>query len=112
MADQFTFTQKRIEELASPSEGRMEYADTAQSKLRIRVTATGNKSFIVLTKDTTGSARRITLGQWPEMNVDRARKEAVKVLGQILSGTDPIAEKRKIKAESQTLGELLIRYLG
>ena len=77
----------------------------------IRVTATGNKSFIVLTKDTTGSARRITLGQWPEMNVDRARKEAVKVLGQILSGTDPIAEKRKIKAESQTLGELLIRYL-
>ena len=37
MADQFTFTQKRIEELASPSEGRMEYADTAQSKLRIPV---------------------------------------------------------------------------
>lgn len=111
MSDQFRFTQKRIRDLAPPAEGRAEYVDTDQPKLRVRVTSSGHKSFAVLTKDRAGEARRITLGSWPTMSVETAREEAGKVLGKILNGIDPVAEKRKVRAESMTLGELLSRYL-
>lgn len=111
MSEQFPFTQKRIKDLVPPAEGRMEYVDTDQPKLRVRVTVTGHKSFAVLTKDKVGEARRITLGSWPTMSVETARKEAGKALGKVLDGIDPIAEKRKVKAESRTLSNLLAHYL-
>lgn len=107
----FRFTQRRIEQLPAPEAGRTEYADVDQPKLRVRVTSTGHRSFILLHKDMAGRVRRVTLGAFPEMGVDLARKEAARALAQYLSGGDPIQAKRQAKAESLTLENLLERYL-
>lgn len=107
----FRFTQRRIEQLPTPEAGRMEWADLDQPKLRLRITPTGHRSFILLHKDMAGRVRRVTLGAFPEMGVDLARKEAARALAQYLSGGDPIQAKRQAKAESLSLEDLLGRYI-
>jgi hypothetical protein len=70
------FTQDRIRGLPRPEKGRVDYYDGGRPKLTCRVSDTGNKSFVVLKKTTNGKAQRITLGRFPDMTVDAARKKA------------------------------------
>lgn len=111
MAESFTFTQRRVEQAPVPETGRIEYADSVQPKLRLRVTATGHRSFILLHKDLGGTVRRLTLGSFPAMGVVAARKAAAKALAEYLDGGDPMEAKRKAKVEALTLGQLLDRYI-
>jgi len=69
MADNFNFTQQRIEKLPIPEKDRKDYYDTEVSKWICRVSASGNKSFCVLKRMTTGKLQRVTLGKWPDMSV-------------------------------------------
>lgn len=62
----------------------------------VRVTSGGTKAFFV-EKLIKNKLSRITLGRYPELTVEIARKEAQKLLGQIATGIDPIAEKRAEK---------------
>ncbi len=48
--------------------------------------------------------RRITIGKFGALTAELARKEAQKIIGQIATGTDPIAEKRSHKVKLVTLG--------
>lgn len=111
MAESFSFTQRRVEQAPAPTTGRVEYADTVQPKLRLRVTATGHRSFILSYKDRGGAARRITLGSFPSMGVDAARKAAAVALAEYHKGGDPMEAKRKAKAEAATLAHLLDGYI-
>ena len=118
MDKRFIFTQARIRSIKPPEKGvgakhtvRDEYYDTTQPKLALRVSDSGNKSFIVLKKDQSGVSKRITIGRFPDFSVDQARKAAGKILEEVNSGIDPILEKRKMRARSQTLQELLDAYI-
>ncbi|MGO1247837.1 MAG: tyrosine-type recombinase/integrase [Oceanisphaera sp.] len=95
----FNFTKKQIEELSLPLKGRHEYADTKIDGLRLRVTVTGRKSFCVVRKRE-GRFIRSTLGYWPDMTVDTARRLALETLQNIAaSGMNPNdiqREKEKI----------------
>ena len=112
MADNFNFTQQRIEKLPTPEKDRKDYYDTEVSKLICRVSASGNKSFCVLKRMTTGKLQRVTLGKWPDMSVAEARKEAANALSVLAKGIKPIEEKRKQRLRGITLQELLDKYLS
>jgi integrase len=112
MAGNFNFTQQRIEKLPTPEKDRKDYYDTEVSKLICRVSASGNKSFCVLKRMTTGKLQRVTLGKWPDMSVAEARKEATNALSVLAKGIKPIEEKRKQRLRGITLQELLNKYLA
>jgi len=111
MDKKFNFTQARIKELSAPDKGRLDYSDTEISKLVCRVSATGNKSFIV-TKRVDGKLKNVTIGKFPDVSVTEARKQAQLILTELNSGLDPTAAKRKNKIEQTHLGDVLEMYLA
>lgn len=80
------------------------YRDDLLKGFAVRVTETGVKSFIVETR-VNGRTRRATLGKYPALTAEHARKLAAERLGAIASGRDPDAEKREAMARAVTLAE-------
>lgn len=111
MDKKFLFTHERLSKLPIPETGRIEYFDTKQQKLRLRVTSTGLISFAVV-KRLNNKPKRVTIGTWPEVSIAKAREEAIKILDKIRQGIDPVEDKRKQKRESTTLVEVLEQYLS
>jgi integrase len=107
LVEQFKFTEARIRDQL-PGEKRIEVKDT-EVRLTLRITPKGIKTFYVVRK-VKGRTERIRLGQWPEMSVDDARKEAAKAHVGIDGGKNP-AEIRRELAEELTFGELWLLYL-
>jgi len=111
MDKRFNFTQARIKELPAPDKGRVDYSDSEITKLVCRVSHTGNKSFLV-TKRANGKLQNVTIGKFPDVSVTLARKNAQKILNDLNAGINPIAEKRKRKAEKTALVDVLEQYLS
>ena len=111
MDKKFLFTHERLGKLPLPESGRVEYFDTKQQKLRLRVTAGGVKSFAVV-KKVNDKPKRVTIGRWPELSIAKARDEAIKILDELRQGIDPIKEKQKHKAEQTSLVDVLELYLS
>ena len=85
MERQFNFTKQAIEELPVP-DSRIEYRDEKIPELRLRVTASGIKSFSVFKRVSGGSPVRITLGKYPNLSPVRARTLALKQLADLSDG--------------------------
>jgi len=111
MPEKFKFTQKRIDDLPPPEKGRKDYYDTDIKSLSCRVSSTGNKSFSVTKRLTSGTLQRVTIGKYPAISVDTARKIAIESISQITSGVNLNEEKRKKRYKAITLIELLEIYL-
>lgn len=77
----------------------------------LRVTSGGVKSFIV-EKRIFGKVKRITIGRYGNITVEQARKEAMKFLGEVATGHDPIAEKKAKSVKRITLEEAFEDYLN
>ena len=93
--------------------GRTEQKRYYDDKLKgfgVRVTSGGTKSFFV-EKLIHGKLKRITLGQYPAITTEQARKEAQKIIGQIATGRDPISEKQAAKVKGITLKQVCEDYL-
>ncbi|WP_409017819.1 integrase family protein [Azospirillum sp. BE72] len=58
----------------------------------------GKKAFILKFRTEDGAQRRMTLGAWPVLTVDDARRKAKGALGAASEGRDPAAEKQERKA--------------
>lgn len=86
------------------------YYDDKMKGFGVRVTSGGTKAFFV-EKLIKRKLCRITLGRYPELSVEMARNEAQKILGQIATGIDPLAEKRAAKMREVTLNEVFTDYL-
>ncbi len=86
------------------------YRDAELKGFALRVTASGTKSFVV-EKNIGNKVRRITLGKYGALTAEQARKEAQKIIGQIASGGDPIADKRADKMRGVTLNEVFHDYI-
>lgn len=76
----------------------------------VRVTSGGTKAFFVK-KLIKRKLCRITLGRYPELTVEMARKEGQKLLGQIATGIDPVAEKRAERMREITLNAVFNDYI-
>ncbi len=87
------------------------YYDDTMKGFGVRVTSGGTKAFFV-EKLVNGKLRRMTIGRYPEITVEQARKEAQKLLGKIATGIDPVAEKNEKKAKAVTLKNVFADYLN
>ncbi|HJV25324.1 MAG TPA: tyrosine-type recombinase/integrase [Aromatoleum sp.] len=104
MANKFKFTKGAIQALESPPVGiRLTVYDTEVPKLALRVTHAGTRTFYVVKRAGT-SMVWVKLGTFPEMTVERARGEAVKLLAEFASGTNPAEARRAFKAELTVSG--------
>nr|WP_223217310.1 site-specific integrase [Rhizobium cauense] len=101
-----------------PEKGkRLEFRDTEERGLVLRVTETGNKSWSMRYDAPDGTMRRKTY-QYPETGLGRARELIRKLRGQVTEGRDVIAEERKAKADAkadaarETLADVATSYFA
>ena len=109
-SSRFSFTKEKIADLPSPAKGRFTYHDQKMRGLQLRVSSTGVKSFSVFRRVKGGEAGRVTLGKFPAMTVEQARKEASKIIAEFENGANPAAAKRTVRGEP-TLQEVFDDYL-
>ena len=112
MSTVINFTKANLESLPipAPNSGRTEYQDGKTPGLKIRVTANNVKTFCVLKRVKGGSPLRTTLGRFPEMSIEQARRQAAVILAEIAEGGNPAEVKRALKAEL-TFAEMFNLYL-
>ena len=111
MAERLNFTKKGIEDLPPADPGKRTYFhDTRVNGLLVSVTSSGVKSFQVYRK-VNNKPVRVTLGRFPDMTIDQARRQAQAALSRLADGVNPNAEKKAERARSVTLGEVFADYL-
>jgi integrase len=103
-------TKSYIDKLAVPVSGQAFYRDPLFTGFAVRVTAQGAKSFI-LERRVNHKVKRITLGRYPDLTVEQARKEAQKLIGKIAIGIDPVAETKVNIQRASTLQDVFNDYL-
>jgi integrase len=78
----------------------------------IRRQAGRDVSFVLLYRTQEGRTRRFTIGKaGSPWTPDTARAEAVRLLGRVVNGADPAADKRE-RRHARTVGELCAQYLA
>lgn len=106
-----SFSKERLTALPLPEAGkRATYHDTKIQGLQLRVSSTGVKTFSVYRRMKGGKIERVTLGRFPAMTVEQARKQAVTINAEIESGSNPAAVRRSIREEPtfiETLADML-----
>ncbi len=94
-------TKTSVERIPTPEKTAFHWDDKLPG-FGIRVTPTGVKSFIIQ-KRIKGKDKRITVGRFGALTVEQARKQAQKLIGQIATGGDPVADKQRHRLEAVTL---------
>ena len=108
--NRFNFTKATLEALRVPPVGkRAYYYDTKMRGLGISITSNGVRSFIVYRK-INGKPERITLGRFPDLSIEQARRKAETINAAIAQGENPNDQRRADRAE-MTLEELFTEYL-
>ena len=108
---QLNFTKKSLEGLPVPEKGkRSYYHDTKCRGLTICIYASGKRTFQLYRK-IHGKPERITLGHFPDMTVENARKKAQIVNAEIADGKNPNDARRALR-EEMTLRELHDKFIN
>lgn len=89
--------------------------DTVVTGFGLRCSVGGGKSFVLVYRPQGlgrgGASRTLTLGRWPELGVEAARKAARAKIGEIAHGKDPAVSLREGRHTSRsTLGATLNAY--
>lgn len=108
METKFNFTKVALDNLPIPPAGkRSTFHDIKATGLQLRVTSGGVKTFSLFRRTKGGSPERITLGRYPDMTIEQARKQAAQHNLAIESGANPAQAKRKARQSAD--GELTLR---
>jgi integrase len=99
-----------IETLPTPTDKPAFHRDDDLKGFGLKVFTSGTKTFF-LEKKINGKSKRLTIGGYGELTAEQARKQAVKLSGQIASGGDPVADKAEKKLEAKTLSQVMADYL-
>jgi len=111
MGKQFNFTKAALDALPLPDAGnRLVCHDTKTTGLQIRVSSSGVKTFSLYRRVKGGSPERVTLGRYPEMSIEQARRKSAEINAAIEFGANPAEVKRAHKGEL-TFGDLFKQYL-
>src|SRR5262245_6317999 len=107
-------TDRRIATLRPDPTRRLEVNDDKVPGLALRITSGGIKSWAVryrLEGGRKGRLRRLTLGTYPTVTLEKARKAARVALGHVAAThTDPATTKQAAR-QGETFGELAAEYL-
>jgi integrase len=110
---EINFTKDNIESLPLPATGRVTYHDKHKlaAGLQLRIASTGVKTFGVFRRVRGGQPELVTLGRFPDMTIDQARRQAALINSAIADGANPAAVKRAHKAE-KTFAHLFDEYIA
>jgi integrase len=103
-----------VRSIATPSRGRLEYADVRSVGLSFRVTAAGARSWCFRFRDPhTGRSSRLGLGPYPAVSLSTARELADAQRKLVATGNNPVEIRRRsrIEAPQRTFASLAARYL-
>src|SRR3954452_830452 len=89
-----TAISRAIREVVASGE-RRDLADAGCPGLRLRLTPSGGKSWVLACRDRLGRMRRFPLGTFPGMGVSEARVEARMMHAKVKAGADPVADRRR-----------------
>ncbi len=110
-AQKIKFTDKTLAALPPPESGRAEYIDTELAGLRLRVSATGIKTFCLYRRVKGGDPERVTIGRFPDdLKTEGARAKAAQLNGAIAGGANPAEVKRAHKGEP-TFADLFAEFM-
>ena len=109
MTDSIILTKKIIDSTPLPTKGRTVLHDAKVPGLVVRVTPAGSKSFLIY-RWHDGKPLRVTLGKYPAMTIEQARRAAQQTLAQLSTGTNPNKEKRVAKAKAVTVSEVFAEF--
>jgi integrase len=111
MTARIHFTKKILDSLPSPpSPKRAYYHDQKVNGLVLCITANSARSFQVYRK-VQGKPLRVTLGRYPDMTIEQARRIAQETLSRMAEGINPLAERKAQKARALTLDQIFEDYL-
>jgi len=112
MAERLDFIIREIEALSPPASGRLELKDTKVPGLYLRVTPNGVKTFSYVGR-AKGSSRveRLTLGKFPAVKPEEARRRATQLAGE-LAGGKSVASAARDKRGELTLEQLKKLYFA
>lgn len=105
------FTKRVIDTLPSPEKSRAEYKDVKCSALRLRVSKTGVRSFSVVKRVRGQKVVRVTIGKYPDVPPEAARKAAQQYIADIAFGTNPNLERKKLSVELMSLADAYQLYI-
>jgi integrase len=104
-------TNTKAKTLPTPTDkGQVFHWDDGMRGFGLRITSAGSRSWIVQGR-VNGKTSRYTLGSIELLTADAARKRAQVKLLEMYDGKDPQAEKKKLKAQSETLREVMDDYI-
>lgn len=106
----FSFTVQTIQNLLPPSKGFSTFRDSKNPFLQLYITQSGSKTFFIR-KRVHGQNKRITIGAFPGVTIEQARKQALSLMGQISNGSDPTKEAAELKRRQITFGEHFYEYM-
>lgn len=107
---EFRFTKRLIDALQpAPMGKRNEYRDSVVRGLCLRVTDKGAISFSVHRRVKNGKVQRITIGQYPAITIEQARKKALEHVSMLASGVS-VADNLRRKRSEMTFGHLFDLY--
>lgn len=100
MSSSIKFSKTTVRDLApAPAGKRVEYLDTVQPGLRLRITDTGAKSYSVYARVKGGDLERITLGSADKLTPENARTEAKQIVAKMATGHSFKAAGRTARGE-------------
>ncbi len=109
MKNKLNFIKKSLVALRIPAKKIAVYHDTTKNGLKLLVRPTGIKTFVLYRK-IQGRPERITIGRFPEVTIEQARKQVDILNAKIASGINPNEEKRGLRSELNIKG-LFEKYL-
>jgi integrase len=111
MVNKLNFTKAALDTLPLPASGqRNTYHDSKAQGLQIRVASSGIKTFSVFRRIKGGQPERITLGRYPALTIEQARRKTADVNALIENGSNPADLKRTHRSEL-TFSQLFQEYL-
>ena len=112
MAGERTKLTKTKVSAAQPVKGKTVMIWDAETRgFGLRISPGGTKAFI-LQRRIRKTERRITIGRAEDISLDKARKEAARLIGQFVDGYDPVAEKQREAVRALTLKDAFENYIA
>ncbi len=103
-------TKRAVDAAVLPAEGQTFLWDGELRGFGLRIMASGVKTFILQYRNTEGRSRRIVIGRYGVLTVEKAREQAVIKLGTIADGADP-ADETAASRDAVTINDVCDWYL-